>query len=245
MTLKFLVCLYIIAMGVSCTELSQDADKFGAFEETRKTELSSSNLPSNLKACPIGFFENTQGVCERCSFNCNSCSGTSDTCTGCNIGFYLLATSKTCQSCSFGCKQCSSDLSCSQCYQRFFYRGESCISCVANCESCSTETNCLVCRQGYKKQSLNEQDYCVLNKANYEYFGILVYAIGSALAIWLLIETVKRSKLYTSDSYLIRFSKRSYTANVSPDNNVTSTDWQRATEHNLNRLGELEGRLSI
>jgi len=90
--------------------------------------------------------------------NCNSCSNYdfTNTCTECNIGYYVSSKS-TCTSCPTNCKVCTDK--CIECNPGYYLtNNDYCNMCPSSCEKCklipsssssSSESYCETCKSGY------------------------------------------------------------------------------------------------
>jgi len=97
--------------------------------------------------CKDGYFaESDTGLCKACPDNCKTC-GDFDTCSVCNMGFYLDG--NTCSPCGDDCLSCNGKNDCQFCRQGKAFNGR--CKCADNCKSCQNLGNgkCDTCEDGY------------------------------------------------------------------------------------------------
>lgn len=96
--------------------------------------------------CESGYYIN-QGVCRKCSSDCQNCENTSKTCTSCPTGFKLLE--NECKpSCINNCLSCQ--YPCLSCAPNFISIEGFCHSCPIGCGTCSSDLRkCYSCTAGY------------------------------------------------------------------------------------------------
>jgi len=92
------------------------------------------------------FVESDTGLCKPCPENCKTC-GDINTCSICNIGFYLDG--NTCSPCDDSCQSCTGKNDCQYCKQGKPFNGK--CRCADNCKSCQRAGNgkCDECADGY------------------------------------------------------------------------------------------------
>ncbi|KAL4460975.1 hypothetical protein ABPG74_016447 [Tetrahymena malaccensis] len=130
--------------------------------------------------CPNTTVKNSRDQCVPCTNNCLTCQLTTDNCTSCNSGFYLVGSvcsatcplgqvgiSGICVSCTPPCAACKNiQTSCTKCDQNTYLTGDSCVQ-QAQCpsgtygdnsqRSCiSCKNNCLTCSDEITCKSCNQ-----------------------------------------------------------------------------------------
>ena len=75
---------------------------------------------STCQECKNGFYLSIN-TCNACSVGCQSCS-TTQVCSACNTGYFMVATStqgSACSNCMSGCMSCSSKTDCASCFSSY------------------------------------------------------------------------------------------------------------------------------
>ena len=71
------------------------------------------------------------------------------TCTSCEIGYFIAQDKLSCSTCTPGCASCSSNTQCTSCVAGYFLVSNSCQRCRPGCVTCQTSTSCTRCEEGY------------------------------------------------------------------------------------------------
>lgn len=116
-----------------------------------------------IAGCGLGYFSDTNGVCQTCPSTCIQCNSLTS-CITCVNGNYLNGASmcvacagscKTCQGTSTTCLSCNGVLllqsgTCvASCSSGYFLTGTTCQACPNGCTTCDSST-CLTCSPGYR-----------------------------------------------------------------------------------------------
>ncbi len=81
----------------------------------------------------VGYFINSlSNTCDKCDPQCLSCISTSNTCTSCPVGYYLID-----NNCVLNCPQGTFPAA----------TVRSCLPCSQFCQSCISQTSCQICQQ--------------------------------------------------------------------------------------------------
>ncbi|CAD8195721.1 unnamed protein product [Paramecium pentaurelia] len=93
---------------------------------------------------------------------CTACTGSptnSIACSACAVNYYFsTGTTTTCTACDVNCLQCAAGPTCTKCAITYYVSGGGCTQCgVANCATCNAQTpsSCQVCLDGYFLSSIN------------------------------------------------------------------------------------------
>ncbi len=134
--------------------------------------------------CDLGYYEETDFVCYKCSDNCRSCETHTDYCSSCNVGKFLYAEDQSvtcldacpehyyadeffeCRVCDDNCANCSDDpLTCISCPEDWFLDGTVCVNAcptgkfpdeTLSCKACNV--NCKECAGTWKTCTVCNED---------------------------------------------------------------------------------------
>jgi hypothetical protein len=145
------VCMACIIGCATCTYLTFVANHVHCYT-CYPTFKRAAAFPHNCYCEPNEYIVyTTPPACTPCPAACSSCSDAT-TCSGCNSGYFLVASS--CVGCLPVCSTCASPTTCSSCASNLLVSGSTCI-CAApklldpstlTCISCGTfDPNCLTC----------------------------------------------------------------------------------------------------
>ena len=103
-----------------------------------------------LAQCPVNRYYEAGGICQPCSSDCLSCSGSPTHCTNCDLSgpkpIYIASDSRCIATCS-EIGLIAFDSACVDvCPVGFYNNLGTCVSCSANCHSCSSANACTACK---------------------------------------------------------------------------------------------------